>query len=55
MVNSVVALLAEDLTMRTLVVAILISGSVALVITVQQRKPKTLPPITAAIETECGR
>ncbi len=45
----------ETLTLRTLVAAMLIIGSVALVITVQQRKPKTLPSITAAIETECAR
>jgi hypothetical protein len=42
-------------TLRTLFAAILIIGSVALIITVQQLKTKTLPPITAAIETECAR
>ncbi len=61
-VNPIVAVLlgalfaGETLTVGTLLAAVLIIGSVALVITVQQRKPKTvLPPITAAIETECAR
>ncbi|MDQ2824103.1 MAG: EamA family transporter [Verrucomicrobiota bacterium] len=60
-INPIVAILlgalfaGETLTLRTLVAGILIIGSVALVITIQQLKPKTLPPITAAIETECAR
>jgi drug/metabolite transporter (DMT)-like permease len=61
-VNPVVAVLlgttfaGERLTMRTLIGAGLIIGSVAMVITVEQRKPKaTPPPIRAAIETECAR
>jgi drug/metabolite transporter (DMT)-like permease len=60
-VNPIVAVLlgalfaGETLTSRTLLAATLIIGSVALVITVQQRKPKMAPPITAAIETECAR
>jgi len=41
--------------LRTLLAAALIIGSVALIITIQQLKAKTLAPITAAIETECGR
>jgi drug/metabolite transporter (DMT)-like permease len=45
----------ETITLRTLLAAALIIGSVALIITVQQFKTKALPPITAAIETECGR
>jgi drug/metabolite transporter (DMT)-like permease len=60
-VNPIVAVLLgalfahETITLRTLLAAALIIGSVALVITVQQLKTKTLPPITAAIETECVR
>jgi drug/metabolite transporter (DMT)-like permease len=60
-VNPIVAVLLgalfadETVTLRTLLAAALIIGSVALIITVQQLKAKTLPPITAAIETECGR
>lgn len=60
-VNPIVAVLlgalfaGETVTLRTLLAATLIIGSVALVITVQQRKPKTAPPITAAIATECAR
>jgi drug/metabolite transporter (DMT)-like permease len=60
-VNPIVAVLLgalfahETITLRTLLAAALIIGSVALVITVQQLKTKTLPPITAAIETECAR
>jgi drug/metabolite transporter (DMT)-like permease len=60
-INPIVAVLlgalfaGEHVTMRTLFAGMLIIGSVALVITVQQRRPKTLPPITAAIETECAR
>ena len=60
-VNPIVAVLLgalfahETVTLRTLLAAALIIGSVALIITVQQLKTKTLPPITAAIETECAR
>ena len=60
-VNPIVAVLLgalfahEAVTLRTLVAAALIIGSVALIITIQQLRAKTLPPITAAIETECGR
>jgi drug/metabolite transporter (DMT)-like permease len=60
-VNPIVAVLLgalfahEAVTLRTLLAAPLIIGSVALIITIQQLKAKTLPPITAAIETECGR
>jgi drug/metabolite transporter (DMT)-like permease len=60
-VNPIVAVLlgalfaGETLTLRTLLAAGLIIGSVALVITVQQRRSKAGPPITAAIETECAR
>jgi uncharacterized membrane protein YhhN len=45
----------ETVTLRTLLAAVLIIGSVALIITVQQLKSKLKPPITAAIETECAR
>ena len=60
-VNPIVAVLLgalfahETVTLRTLVAAILIIGSVALIITVQQLKAKPIPPITAAIESECAR
>jgi drug/metabolite transporter (DMT)-like permease len=60
-VNPIVAVLLgalfahETVTLRTLLAAALIIGSVALIITVQQLRPKALPPITAAIETECAR
>jgi drug/metabolite transporter (DMT)-like permease len=60
-VNPIVAVLLgalfahETITLRTLLAAALIIGSVALIITVQQLKTKGLPPITAAIETECAR
>ena len=60
-VNPIVAVLLgalfahETITLRTLLAAALIIGSVALIITVQQLRTKTLPPITAAIETECAR
>jgi len=60
-VNPIVAVLLgasfahETVTLRTLLAAALIIGSVALIITIQQLKAKTLPPITAAIESECGR
>src|SRR2546425_930446 len=59
-VNPIVAVLLgalfahETVSMRTLVAAILIIGSVALIITVQQLS-KPMSPITAAIETECAR
>lgn len=45
----------ETVTLHTLLAAVLIIGSVALIITVQQLKSKPMPPITAAIETECAR
>jgi len=60
-VNPIVAVLLgalfanETVTLRTLVAAALIIGSVALIITIQQLRSKPLPPITAAIETECAR
>jgi drug/metabolite transporter (DMT)-like permease len=60
-VNPIVAVLLgalfahETVTLRTLVAAALIIGSVALIITVQQLIPKAMPPITAAIETETVR
>ena len=60
-VNPIVAVLLgalfahETLTLRTLLAGALIIGSVALIITVQQFKSKPMPPITAAIETECAR
>jgi drug/metabolite transporter (DMT)-like permease len=44
----------ETVTLRTFIAAILIIGSVALIITVQQLS-KPMPPIIAAIETECLR
>jgi drug/metabolite transporter (DMT)-like permease len=60
-VNPIVAVLLgtlfahETVTLRTLLAAILIIGSVALIITVQQFRSKPMPLITAAIETECAR
>src|SRR5438477_8786936 len=60
-VNPIVAVLLgalfahETITLRTLLAAALIIGSVALIITVQRLRTKTLPPITAAIETDCAR
>jgi len=61
-VNPIVAVLlgaafaGETLTMRTLLAASLIIGSVALVITVQQIKLKAAAPITAAIaRADCAR
>lgn len=60
-VNPIVAVLLgalfahETVTLRTLLAAMLIIGSVALIITVQQLRTKPMPPITAAIETECAR
>jgi drug/metabolite transporter (DMT)-like permease len=59
-VNPIVAVLLgalfahETVTARTLIAAALIIGSVALIITIQQLS-KPMPPITAAIETECAR
>ena len=55
-VNPIVAVLlgtlfaGETLTMRTLIAASLIIGSVALVITAQQLKARVEPPISAALE-----
>ena len=60
-VNPIVAVLLgalfahESLSLRTLVAAGLIIGSVALVITAQQLTAKAAPPIAAAIEPECAR
>ena len=60
-VNPIVAVLLgalfahETVTLRTLVAAMLIITSVALIITVRQLRSKPMPPITAAIETECPR
>jgi drug/metabolite transporter (DMT)-like permease len=61
-VNPIVAVLlgagfaGETLSMRTLIAAGLIIGSVALVITAQQLKPKTAPPIAATVvPAECAR
>jgi drug/metabolite transporter (DMT)-like permease len=60
-VNPIVAVLLgalfahEAVTLRTLLPAALIISSVALIITVQQFKTRPLPPITAAIESECAR
>jgi drug/metabolite transporter (DMT)-like permease len=60
-VNPIVAVMLgalfahETVTLRTLLAAVLIIGSVALIITVQRFKSKVKPPITAAIETECAR
>lgn len=59
-INPIVAVLLgalfanETVTLRTLIAGILIIGSVALIITVQQFS-KPMPPITAAIESECAR
>jgi len=60
-VNPIVAVLLgalfahEAVTLRTFLAGGLIIGSVALIITVQQLKSKQMPPITAAIGTECAR
>ena len=60
-VNPVVAVLLgalfahEAVTLQTLLAAMLIIGSVALIITVQQLRSKPMPQITAAVETECAR
>src|SRR5438270_1128653 len=59
-VNPVVAVLLgtlfahESLTLRTLLAAILIIGSVALIITIQQLKSKPMEPITSVIEPQCA-
>ena len=59
-VNPIVAVLLgaffahETVTLRTLLAATLIIGSVALIITVQQLS-KPVSPMTASIETECAR
>lgn len=62
-VNPIVAVLlgalfaGETLTLRTLIAAALIIGSVALVITLQQlRAPAKAPPVAAAVpQVECAR
>jgi drug/metabolite transporter (DMT)-like permease len=60
-VNPIVAVLLgalfahEVVTLRTLFAAAVIIGSVALIVTIQQLKPRVPPPITAAVETECAR
>ena len=61
-VNPIVAVLlgaafaGETLSARTLIAAGLIIGSVALVITAQQLKPKTAPAIAATVvPAECAR
>jgi drug/metabolite transporter (DMT)-like permease len=61
-VNPIVAVLlgvcfaGETLTLRTILAAGLIIGSVAVVITAQQFKTKGAPPISPAIESaECSR
>ena len=61
-VNPIVAVLlgamfaGESLTLRTFIAAGLIIGSVALVITAQQMRTKTVPPIMAVVEpVDCAR
>ena len=60
-VNPVVAVLLgamfahEVVTLRTIVAAVLIIGSVAIIITIQQLRSKPMRPITSAIEPECAR
>ncbi len=61
-VNPIVAVLlgagfaGETLSMRTLIAAGLIIGSVALVITAQQLRPRAVPPIAATVlPAECAR
>lgn len=61
-VNPIVAVIlgalfaGETLTMRTVVAATLIIGSVALVITAQQLKPKTVPQVAEALaDPDCVR
>jgi len=59
-VNPVVAMVlgtlfaGETLILHTLVVAGLIIGSVAIVITAQQLRPRTAPPIGVAVEPDCA-
>ena len=59
-VNPVVAIVlgsffaGETLTLRTLVGAGLIIGSVAIVITAQQLSPRAAPPIAVAVEPDCA-
>ena len=60
--NPIVAVLlgagfaGETLSVRTLIAAGLIIGSVALVITAQQLKPKAVSPIAATVApAECAR
>jgi drug/metabolite transporter (DMT)-like permease len=54
-VNPIVAMIlgvlfrGEHLTSRTIVAAVLIIGSVAIVITTQQLRPKSVPPVPAAL------
>jgi drug/metabolite transporter (DMT)-like permease len=50
------AFAGEALTLRTLLGATLIIGSVALVITAQQLKPKTAPEMVEAMtDPDCAR
>jgi drug/metabolite transporter (DMT)-like permease len=59
-VNPVVAMVlgtffaGETVTLHTLAGAALIIGSVAVVITAQQMRPKVAPPIDVAIEPDCA-
>ncbi len=59
-VNPVVAMVlgtlfaGETLILHTLVGAGLIIGSVAIVITAQQLRPRTAPPIGVAVEPDCA-
>ena len=59
-VNPIVAVLLgamfahEVVTLRTVVAGVLIIGSVALIITMQQLRSRAMPPITAAIESDCA-
>jgi drug/metabolite transporter (DMT)-like permease len=59
-VNPVVAIVlgtffaGETLTLHTLAGAGLIIGSVAIVITAQQLKPRAAPPIAVAVEPDCA-
>lgn len=60
-VNPIVAVLLgamfahETLTLRTLAAAGLIIGSVALVITAQQLKPKAAAPVSVVVQPDCMR
>jgi drug/metabolite transporter (DMT)-like permease len=61
-VNPIVAVVlgalfaGETLTVRTLIAASLIIGSVALVITAEQLKPRTAPAVAEALaERDCAR